>query len=56
MVSKALISASITGVFCAIFALILARLAPQLTMNQVLAASFISGFFGSLVARFVTKK
>ena len=53
MLGKALISASLTGVFCAGFAWGLARIGPMLADGEILIASFVSGFLGSLFAHFV---
>ncbi len=56
MLGKAIGPAVITGVFCALFALVLSRVAPQLSMNQLLMASFVSVFLGSITARVILRK
>ncbi|MEJ5217166.1 hypothetical protein WG622_02860 [Cognatishimia sp. D5M38] len=53
---SALLPACTTGAFCAVFALVVSSIAPMLGATQVLAVSFVSGFFGSLVAHFVIRK
>lgn len=49
----ALISAVLTGVFCAFFALGIDWLTDMLEQGHVLALSFVSGFLGSLFASVV---
>lgn len=52
----ALIAAATTGLFCAVFAFGVERVAGMLPLASVIAVSFVSGFLGSLFARFVWRK
>lgn len=55
-VTKTLISTAIlTGLFCAIFSLMVSLVAVQLSMVAVLLVSFVSGFLGSTVAQLVQR-
>jgi uncharacterized membrane protein YjjB (DUF3815 family) len=51
-----LISAGMTGAFCAVFAFVISNIAPMLGVGAVLTTSFVSGFLGSIFARLVLKK
>jgi hypothetical protein len=42
-----------TGVFCAIFALVVDVVTDALSMSTVIGLAFVSGFCGSLLAQFV---
>jgi hypothetical protein len=48
---RSLAQASLTGAFCLVFALAVDRLTEALSATAFLAASFASGFLGSLVAQ-----
>jgi len=50
MLRTILLSALLTGIFCAIFAVGIDWLTDMLQRGQVIAVSFISGFCGSLFA------
>lgn len=50
MIARVLAAATTTGAFCVIFAFCISRIAPNLSDVQLLGASFVSGFLGSLVA------
>ncbi|WP_421704172.1 hypothetical protein [Aliiroseovarius sp.] len=52
----ALKSAVLTGLFCAVFAFTISRVAPMLSTQQILVTSFVSGSLGTLFARLVLKK
>ncbi len=56
MLRTALLAATATGGFCAVFALGVDRVTDALNWMQVVAVSFASGFLGSLFARMVLKK
>ncbi len=49
----ALTSAALTGAFCAGFVVLIDKLAGMLPLAPVIMLSFLSGFLGSLFARFV---
>ena len=51
-----LISAVLTGVFCAGFATIIDLATDMLERQQVVVISFLSGFFGSIFAQVVLRK
>lgn len=53
MTKAILISAALTGLFCAIFAVFVQAATSMLGVGQVAGISFVSGFLGSLFARFV---
>ena len=53
MTRAILMSALLTGVFCAGFAVFIDTLTDMLARNQVIIVSFISGFLGSIFARLV---
>lgn len=53
MTKTILISAGLTGLFCAVFAVFVQTATNMLGIGQVAGVSFISGFLGSLFARFV---
>jgi uncharacterized membrane protein len=48
--------ACLTGGFCAVLAFGVSRVAPELTLAQLLAMSFVSGFLGSIFASLVLKQ
>ncbi|NND17191.1 MAG: hypothetical protein HKN98_01295 [Silicimonas sp.] len=48
-----LLSAVLTGVFCAGFAVLIDRATDMLMQNQIIAISFASGFLGSIFAQTV---
>jgi hypothetical protein len=54
--STILLTSVLTGVFCAGFATVVDLLTEALNMTQLLLVSFVSGFSGSLVAQFVTRR
>ena len=47
------IFAAITGVFCAVFAIVIDAITDVLSLWQAAALAFVSGFTGSIVARLV---
>ena len=51
----ALVAALLTGGFCAVFAAVMHRIAPQFMLGAVIAASALSGFLGSLFASTVLR-
>ena len=53
MVRTILMTAVLTGVFCAGFAIFIDYATDMLERNQVLVVSFLSGFLGSLFAQTV---
>ena len=53
MIRVVLVSAVLTGVFCAGFAVFIDWATDMLQRNQVIVVSFISGFLGSLFAQTV---
>jgi hypothetical protein len=53
MIRTILITAILTGVFCAGFATAIDLATDMLERNQVIAVSFTSGFLGSLFAQTV---
>ena len=50
-----ILSACLTGIFCAGFATVVDLLADMLSRPSVMAISFISGFLGSIFAQTVLK-
>ncbi|MBY6047458.1 hypothetical protein KUV47_05225 [Vannielia litorea] len=52
----ALIAAFTTGAFCAVFAVGVDQVAGMLPLGAVVLVSFVSGFLGSLFARFVWRQ
>ena len=50
MIRPILVSALLTGLFCAVFAVGVDWLTDMLRRGQVIAVSFVSGFCGSLFA------
>ena len=56
MLRSALIPALATGLFCSIFAGVLDLATEMLTMVQVMIWAAVSGFLGSLFAKFVLKR
>lgn len=55
MIRPILLSAVLTGIFCACFALGIDWLTDMLESGQVAGISFASGFLGSLFASFVLR-
>lgn len=53
MIKTILISAVLTGLFCAVFAVGVDYLTDMLRRGQVIGISFTSGFLGSLFAQTV---
>lgn len=53
MTKMVLMSALMTGVFCAGFAAVVDAITEALTMWQVIGIAMVSGFCGSLFASFV---
>ena len=53
MIRPILLTAVLTGVFCAVFAVGIDWLTDMLEAGQVVAISFSSGFLGSLFAQTV---
>lgn len=53
MIRPILLSAVLTGIFCACFAVGVDWLTDMLERGQVVGVSFASGFLGSLFASFV---
>ncbi|MDA7428831.1 hypothetical protein PGB28_10195 [Primorskyibacter aestuariivivens] len=51
-----ILPAIMTGVFCAVFAMLVGFITEALTMSMVLGVSFVSGFLGNLFAQWVTGK
>ena len=49
------LSACLTGLFCAGFAMVIDYATDMLQRNQVLVVSFISGFLGSIFAQTVLR-
>lgn len=52
----ALLIAATTGLFCAVFAMVIDAVTDVLSMWQAVGLAFLSGFLGSLTARFVLGK
>jgi len=55
MSKLALLSAVITGVFCAVFAMLVTTLGMLFSLVPGLFVAFVSGFRGSLFDSYVTK-
>ena len=53
MIRKLLMTASLTGVFCAGFALFIDYATDMLGQGQIVLLSFISGFLGSVFTQTV---
>lgn len=53
MIRPMLLSAALTGVFCAGFAVFIDWATDMLMQNQIIVISFTSGFLGSLFAQTV---
>ena len=53
MAKTILMTAILTGIFCAGFAVVIDYIADMLERNQVIGISFASGFLGSLFAQTV---
>ena len=56
MIRPVLLSAVLTGVFCAVFAVFIDWATDMLEQNQVIAVSFVSGFLGSIFAQTVLSR
>lgn len=52
---KAVIAATLTGLFCMGFSVLVGWLTTALSMGALVVLSFVSGFCGSLFARVVLK-
>ncbi|MFD1344093.1 hypothetical protein [Litorisediminicola beolgyonensis] len=50
---RMILGATITGVFCVGFSIVVAAATMALEMWQVLTFSFVSGFLGSLVSQWL---
>ena len=46
----------LTGVFCALFSVVVGYVADALSMNALVVLSFFSGFLGSLFAQLVLRR
>ena len=55
MAKRALLSACITGSFCAIFAVVVTSLGMLISIVPGILIAFVSGFLGSLFANYVLK-
>ena len=53
MIRPLLLTACLTGLFCAGFAVFVDYATDMLMRNQVIAVSFVSGFLGSVFAQTV---
>ncbi|MEL6169463.1 MAG: hypothetical protein AAFR35_12290 [Pseudomonadota bacterium] len=51
-----LLTAALTGVFCAVFAVVVDIVTDLFGLWQLMAASFLSGTLGSLVAQTVVRR
>jgi hypothetical protein len=51
-----LLTSVVTGVFCAVFAVVIDLVTDALNMWLVIALAFVSGFSGSLFAQLVLKR
>ena len=56
MIRVVLMSAVLTGVFCAGFAVFIDWATDMLQRNQVIVISFVSGFLGSIFAQTVISR
>lgn len=56
MLRPILLTAVLTGVFCAMFAVFIDWATDMLMRNQVIAVSFVSGFLGSTFAQTVLSR
>lgn len=56
MIRGALLSAALTGVFCAGFAVVVDTVTMLFSVWQLMAVSFVSGALGSLFARLVLSR
>lgn len=50
------VTSAVTGVFCAIFAVIVDVVTDALELWMVVVLAFVSGFLGSLCAQFLMKR
>lgn len=55
MAQRAVISALLTGCFCAVFAVVVTTLGMLVSIVPGLLIAFVSGFLGSLFASFILK-
>jgi hypothetical protein len=56
MAKRSLLSALITGCFCAVFAVVVTSLGMLISLVPGILIAFVSGFMGSLVAIYVLKE
>lgn len=56
MVRMILATAVVTGVFCAIFAIVVDAVTDALPMLAAIGLAFVSGFLGSLVGQALMRK
>ena len=56
MLRTILVSAVLTGAFCAVFAVAIDWITDMLDRRQVIGLSFTSGFLGSLFAQIVLRR
>ena len=56
MLRASLVSAALTGLFCAGFAIFVDAITMLISVWHLLAVSFVSGFLGSLFATFITSR
>ena len=54
--SMVLLTSVMTGVFCAVFAIVVDLITNALEMWMVIAVAFVSGFTGSLLAQLLLKR
>ena len=54
--SAALVTSVLTGVFCAVFAVVVNAVPEALSLWAVIGVAFASGFCGSLFAQFVLRR
>lgn len=56
MTPQMLTQAFLTGVFCAVFAIVVDAATEVLSMKQAIVLAMISGFLGSMFAQLVLKR
>ncbi len=56
MARLVLTTSVMTGVFCALFSVVVGIVAEALSMPTLIVLSFVSGFLGSLIAQIVMKR
>ena len=56
MLQASLVSAALTGLFCAGFAIFVDAITMLFSVWHLLAVSFVSGFLGSLFAAFISSR